>query len=204
MTTKEFVTLEKRLLPALSGLAIKGRLMFIPPVDHTLRGFNFEPSGFDKRGIYVTAFFLPLCVPRTHISYEFGRRLKGTGWRADAPDLEATLTEAMRKETPFLCSLRTVQDVVNAVMPFAENARDPYAHEAIAYMLVRCGNTNDALTAVGQLLASLDLAIPWQHEMAERAKSLKSQLLADPAAAQRQLDAWESETVKNLGLEEFR
>jgi hypothetical protein len=39
--------------------------------------------------------------------------------------------------------------------------------------------------------------------MAERARALKARLLVNPASAQQQLEAWESETAKNLGLEKF-
>jgi hypothetical protein len=46
--------------------------------------------------------------------------------------------------------------------------------------------------------------VPWQREVADRAHALKSQLVSDPATAQKQFDGWEADTAKNLGLEEFR
>jgi hypothetical protein len=48
LTTREFVSLEKSLLPELPGFAIKGPLMFIPPAERLLRGISFEGSSFDK------------------------------------------------------------------------------------------------------------------------------------------------------------
>jgi hypothetical protein len=49
VTTKEFVAIEKRLLPDFPGFAVKGTLMFIQPLGNTLRGFHWEPSAFSKR-----------------------------------------------------------------------------------------------------------------------------------------------------------
>src|SRR5579862_3328741 len=112
MKTKEFLSLEKRLLPSFPGFSVKASLMLIPPVHHTLRGFDFDASGFSKDKFYVNAFYLPLCIPQKHLSFTFGKRLKGTGWHAAAPNLEAELIPAMKKEVQFLSSLRTPKDVL--------------------------------------------------------------------------------------------
>ena len=40
--------------------------------------------------------------------------------------------------------------------------------------------------------------------MDERANALKSQILSNAASAQKQLEAWEAESIHNLGLEKFR
>jgi hypothetical protein len=54
-----------------------------------------------------------------------------------------------------------------------------------------------------RLVRLLDVKIPWQREMANRAGILKAKLLSNPVEVQRQLEAWEAESVKNLGLEKF-
>jgi hypothetical protein len=203
MTTEEFVSLGRRLQPDFPDFAIRRRLFFISPLEHTLRGFNFDPSGFDKTRFYINAFYLPLCIPRKNLSYTFGKRLKGTGWHADAPNLEIELVNAMQRETPFLISLRTPKDVVEDAKLRAWDSKDPHKREVVAYMLARAGEVAEAVVALDRLLSVLDPDIPWQHEMADRALALNSQLVDAPAAAQRQLDVWEAETVKNLGLEEF-
>ena len=61
MRAKDFVTLEKRLLPNLPNFTIKGPLLFIVPIGHTLRGFHFDGSSFDKKAFYVTRS-LCLCM----------------------------------------------------------------------------------------------------------------------------------------------
>jgi hypothetical protein len=45
--------------------------------------------------------------------------------------------------------------------------------------------------------------IPWQAEIASRARILESLLLTDPERANKQLEKWEFETTHNLGLDEF-
>src|SRR5215469_13812914 len=134
MKIKDFVALEKRLLPALPGFAIKRDLMFIPPVDHTLCGFSFESSGFDKAAFYVGAFFLPLCVPRKYFSFNLGHRV-GSGWEISNPALECELASAMQKDAQFLSSLKTREDVVEAIKLRVAASKNLYGHEALAYML---------------------------------------------------------------------
>jgi len=50
----------------------------------------------------------------------------------------------------------------------------------------------------------LDSAIPWQRDMADRAQALRAKLIANPSEAQHQLDARETKSVRNLGLERSR
>ena len=69
MTTKEFIALEKSLLPDLPDFAVKGPLMFIPPAERLLRGISFEGSSFDKTSFYVTVFVMPLCIPTKHLYF---------------------------------------------------------------------------------------------------------------------------------------
>jgi hypothetical protein len=204
MTTKEFVLLERRLQPNFPEFVIKGRLFFIPSVEHTLRAFSFEPSGFNKTVFYINAFYLPLCIPCKYLSFTFGKRLKGTGWHADAPNLESELVKAMQSEVPFLRSLRTAKEVAEAVaQSLKQNPRDPYRHEAVAYMLARSGEIAEAVVALDRLMSVLDLTVSWQGEMADRALALKEKLIDAPTVAQRQLDDWQTETVRNLDLEGF-
>jgi hypothetical protein len=85
-----------------------------------------------------------------------------------------------------------------------QESQDPYTQQAIAYALARAGDVNKAVAELGQLTALLDVKVPWQREMVERADALKSQLLSDTTSAQKQLEAWEAESARNLGLEKFR
>ena len=77
MKTREFVNLEKRLLQDLPGFAIKGSLMFISPVGHTLRGFCFDTSGFDKRAFYLWSLFMPPVCAFKICSFYFWAKTRG-------------------------------------------------------------------------------------------------------------------------------
>ena len=102
MTTKEFVSLEKSLLPEFPGFAIKGPLMFIPPAERLLRGISFEGSSFDKTSFSVSMFVMPLCVPTKHLYLNFGNRVRHKGggdrWNMEMPNLVTEL--GSRVETP--------------------------------------------------------------------------------------------------------
>jgi hypothetical protein len=58
MTKKELAAIAKRLLPSFPGFTLKGALMFVQPLDHTLRGFQFEPSAFSKKAFLCKRVFL--------------------------------------------------------------------------------------------------------------------------------------------------
>ena len=204
MKTKEFVNLEKRLLQDFPGFAIKGSMMFISPVGHTLRGFCFETSGFDKRAFYLWSFFMPLYVPSEHIHFTFGERIGGNKrWNADQPELGAALRSEMLKELPFLYSLKTAKDVANALEPMTKRT-NPHCHEAFAYTLIRSGKIGAAAEALNRLLKLIDMTVEWQQKIAERVGLIQGKLLKNPEEALKQLDIWESETASNLGFEVLR
>jgi hypothetical protein len=206
MTKKEFVALEKHILPSFPGFEIKGSLMFLPPLEHTLRGFSFEGSAFDKTSFYVTVFFMALCIPRKHLIFNLGERLRDRGsdrWTVNGANFEAALESAMKKEVPLLERLKTPQDVAEMAAQKG-HPKDPYRQETIAYMSAFAGQIKPALSALENLSAMLDTSVRWQEEMASRAQLLQTELLKNPKEAKRQLTAWKADTVRNLGLEDFR
>lgn len=204
MRNKDFAVLARRLLPGLPGFAIKAPLMFILPIGYTLRGLYFESHSYDKKLFYVWVFFLPLFIPRKHVSFEFGKRIGGDRWNADAPDLIQELGDALKREAlPFLSVIKSPWDVAQAAMAL-RLPQNQHIQQAIAYALARAGEVNTALRALHELIRLLDARVPWQREMAERAETLIGKLAVNPADAQKQLETWEAETVKNLGLDSFR
>jgi len=205
MKNKEFAALGKLLLPDLPGFVVKSPMVFSLPVKYVLRGLYFERSGFDKETFYAWVFFLPLYVPTTHVGFTFGKRLrdhaKREQWNALAPNLIDELVAAVKREAlPFLSGIESPRDVVKAAKSLA-NLQNPYLQEALAYSLARAGDGDDAVAGLDQLVNLLDRAIPWQREMADRAQALRAKLIANPPDAEHQLDAWETESLRNLGVE---
>lgn len=207
MTKRDFISLEKRLLPGLHGFSIAGQLMLLSPVGDTLRGVYFESHTSDAKLFYVWAFFFPLYIPTERIYFNLGKRISannGDRWDADKPDVESLLTSAIQKEAvPFLANLKSADDVVDTAKRIIGDSKDPYGHQAIAFALARGGRIEQAVNALDRLNLLLDVNSPWQGVMAKRANTLKS-LLTVPADANRQLDAWVEESIRNLELERFR
>lgn len=210
MTTKDLLVIEKRLLPSFPGFVSKGRLMFIEPIEHTLRGFHFDPSGFSKRDFYVNVFFLPLYIPASHLHLTFGHRLRNRSaqrWSGDQPELEAALRSEMLKEVLFLAGLKTADDVAKALQPFAKSNQagytNPHSHEALAYSLIRAGQAGKAATVIDSLLGSNDSNGDWEQEIRARARLIRDKLRESLEEAERQLTVWQSETIHNLGLDAF-
>lgn len=209
MTTKDFLVIEKRLLPSFPGFVSKGRLMFIQPVEHTLRGFHFDPSAFSKRDFYVNLFFLPLYVPASHVHLTFGHRLRnrsGERWSGDQPEFEAALRSEMLREVVFLAGLKTADDVVKALQPFAKPNQagytNPHSYEALAYSLIRAGQAGRAATVIDNLLSS-NPKVDWEREIIARAGLIREKLSGSFEEAERQLTIWENETTHSLGLDAF-
>jgi len=208
MRNSEFKAIEKRLAAHLPGFRLKGRLMFLVPVESVLRGFYFEPSGFAKDRFYLEAFFQPLFVPANEITFLFGRRLgDNKRWRSDEPDLESALLSSMKAEVPKLLRLNNAETIASALEVFAKmNAVgfvNPHCREAFAYALVKAREIERANQVLGILINSIDTTVTWQREIESRAIRIREMLLKQPQDAIEQLAAWEAETARTLGLEEF-
>lgn len=206
MTTREFVSIEKSLLAELPGYAIKGSLMFIPPVESLLRGLSFEGSSFDRASFYVTAFVMPLCVPTTHLYFNFGSRVRDKGggdrWDSRMPGLTKQLSDSLKlTAVPFLSRVESLLDFVDVAREFPGN---PHTPKAVAFALARAGRIAQAIEILGGLPRQLDVNVKWQREIAGQASTLKAILEADPSKAMEQLRAWEVETVRSLGLGQFQ
>ena len=202
MSNKEFSALARSLSPALPSFAIKGPLLLICPMNGILRGLLFESHSHSSTLFYVWVFFLPLCVPTRNLALNLGRRISSPGggpWDSAQKGLIETLIEAVKREgLPFLSRVESIGDLADSAGSLP--SKGPYTLQAIAYSLARDGKFARAVTALDEMMQSLDGKIAWQLEMAKRANALKSKLLSDPAGALRQLQDWEAESLGNLGL----
>ena len=185
------------------GFMQKGLMLYASPLKHVLRGFYFEGSGFDSAAFYVWAFFLPLYVPSTHVSFNFGKRLgEGSGkrWNLNAPSLHDELWASIQRDgLPFLEGVKEPCDLPEAILQLGTNF-DPYRMEAVAYSLAMADDVASAKQALERLRNGLDMGISWQAEIGERAEQLAVKLADSSHKAKIQLAEWEKITVNNLGL----
>jgi hypothetical protein len=205
MTNKDCVAIGNRILASLPGYTAQKNLVFANPIGHTLKGVCFDRSAFDARSFYVQVFIQPMFVPAKHLGFNLGWRVGGGShrWNADDPNMISDLTDALEREgVPFLFRVRSPREVAAAAASL-NKTNDPYVQEAIAYALALAGDSEEAVAAFEHLAALLDVQIPWQLEMEQRARRLKADLLNNLRVAQRQLDDWRMETAKNLGLARF-
>jgi hypothetical protein len=203
MTTAEFVKLETRLLREFPGFVVKGRLLFRSPTEGLLQGIHFDGSDFDKISFYVTFFVMPLCVPSEHLYLNYGSRVRnkrgGDRWSKDAPDLVAELSLALESQAmPFL-------RVCSSLMSFVDIAASsfsatPRGLQARAFTLARAGRFDTAIELLDQLLSQVDRSVRWQKQIAVLSQGLREKLVSSPEKAQQQLEAWETETLRNLGI----
>jgi hypothetical protein len=201
MKKKPLIALANRLLPNLAGFSIHGSTIIQLPLQETLRGFDLDISGWDKKAFYLTMFFMPLYVPIGHVHYTFGHRLRREGWSIDRPHLEEDMFEQMQKHVPYLSTLNAPQNVVRALEPYAQGTNHN-CHEAYAYSLIRAGERTRAMAAINALLA-LQIDQAWERIVALRAESIKDQLEQGLDGATDLLAAWEKETIHKLGLDMF-
>jgi hypothetical protein len=204
MNTAQVRSLSRDLLPHIPSYRHKGHMLFATPLNHVLRAFYFESSAFDRSTFYLWAFFLPLYVPTTHVSFNFGTRLRKEsgceGWDlSDAQLGEALLASIRSNGLPFLDNVRLPRDVPTAIQRLHAGA-GPHGLEAIAYSLVIADKITQAEEALERLSKTLDATVPWQAEMMGRASRLARKLCMHPQDALQQLAEWEEETLKNLKL----
>lgn len=211
MRVKELISLEKNLLGQFPGFTVKGQLMILNPVEHTLRGFHFDGSSFDKKSFYVDVFFMPLCVPTEQVHFTFGHRVRDKGgdrWSIQDSNFQLTLELAMQREVLFLSSLHTPKDVAKALEPLTRpndaGYVNPHCYEALAYTLVQAGEISRAAEVIDTLLKHANPTLAWECEISERARLIQGKLLKHPEAVGEQLAVWEAQTIRNLELDDCK
>jgi hypothetical protein len=184
---------------------MRGPMIFATPVARILRAICFEASSLDKESFYVWAFPLPLFVPTDRIHFSFGDRLRyrgGDRWSINETAMISELQAVVRgKALPFLTHVGSVQGLLE-FFETAPNRRNPYVMQGIAYALAFV-DIERAIAALRELESLLDVQIPWQSELKERAQSFRIQLTENPSAARQQLEGWESDSIGKLKLESW-
>ncbi len=207
MKYREFEEISRELVCCMPGFEIKGPLLFRSPIGGILRGICFDRSA-DADLFYVWYFFLPLFMRREDISFTFGNRLwhpRGQwAWERGMDGLIPDLRRMIEREVlPFVSKVNTAADVVREAEAHLHYP-GPHYLNTLAYALARAGQTKRSLAAFDRLLVELDPGVFWQNDLADEARRFKGLLETDPDQAQRQLDAWTDESLRNLRLEKYR
>jgi len=207
MKHKEFERIAHSLkLEHSASYAIKGPIIALVPCRHVLRGVYFESASSDPDEFYVWVFSMLLCVPSGHVNFSMGERLDFGGrerWSRKNPAYLEQLANAITKEGfPFLAKRNTLAKVRHEAKRQRGTPPDPYYQEIVAFSLAREGSVESAIRELNVLSNLLNSDIQWEREMAERAQVLTMDLLADQELTRRRLDLWESETIRNLGIEQ--
>ncbi len=182
----------------LPGFVSEGRLMFMMPLGHSLKGVYFDRSIVGPEMCNVNVFVQPLFVRAENLTFNLGWRLGGGTklWNLDA-SLAELMDKVKLEAVPFLASVISPRDLAKAAkrLHITEN---PLVKIYIAYALVRDGEFTDAIDALDEFVAVEPHGF-WRND----ALSLKRRLHQDPIAAQSQLDANEIYTVAALKLDAF-
>jgi len=127
LSKKELEAIGKRLLPDLFGFVVRGPLLVMKPLGHTLRAIYLSGS-IDPRSFYVQILLQPLFVPSEHVFFNVGWRLRGgsggsDSWDADAPNLITELGAGLTREAlPFLLRVELPQDTARAAASASASA----------------------------------------------------------------------------------
>jgi len=195
------------LLPHLPGYYISGRMLLAGPLEHLLRGFFFDASGFDASWFYLQVFVQPLYVPSDHISFNFGQRI--AGWKINKSNEDEVMSQVLlRVREEGLPLLERIQVPLDLAQYVAEqkNIDDPYVQEARAYSLIIAGEHSQGLEGMEQLLKTLarhierEPGVYWLQDLHKRNYTFYNLLSHNSEAAIKQLEEWRAYTLRSLNL----
>lgn len=211
MKTKQIESFARNyLLPHLPGFSVTRWLLHEEPVISVLRAFAFEDSEFDKDAVYVWVFVLPMYVPRSDISFTFGRRLQNRkgllkrtetwqiGAPVDAKEVDSMLA-SIKDALPFLSKLQSPALIAKNLVWETKLFGNPFVEEAVAYSLARTGKYSEARGKLAKLISSVKPDDPWSH-IAENASELVTAIDRGEQYVSQLLDRWSDQTTRNFRL----
>ncbi len=204
MKGREFEKLARNeFLPHLPGYVARGSLIYEEPVGDILKGIDADTSSFTADRLFVTAFAMPLYVPREHIVLSISRRLGGPAhfWTPSEPQFASGLRAAMVEEgLPFLEAHGTPAKLLEHT--HWQDVRNIRAMELQAYTLLKVGRMAEATLGLSRAAAKGEEegVASWAKEVSGRTRLVGSLLEANPDRALEQLEEWRQESLDRLKL----
>ena len=212
MKQKKLESLLKQfVLPYLSNFSVKGKLMFMRPVDYVLGGFYFDSSHFESNRFTIETFIQPLYVPKENIVFNIGIRLRNQElnewWTMETENegrIMAQILEQIKMDgLPFLQRFDSTMKLRTELQRLNSSKKDIRFLEIIAYTLILERNFVLAAEEMDQLLnniANITDRSPWVDEMNKRVHVMRDALTESSEKAIELLDSWKNLTLEKLKL----
>jgi hypothetical protein len=191
---------------SLPELGMGNDVLFVPPVEHILRCFIFEPDFRTKGAVWFWRVVMPLYRPPTYIILNYADRLLG-GEKISVlePDLPQTIDRLVRVVRPgefdYLNGIRTPHDFLQKIdwsrLPSSPNYR---LDLALTHYLT--GNVS-ACQEILESVVCAKLSPRWARNVGV-AQEIVEELKADPSALARRIEAWEAINIRWFRVESRR
>lgn len=116
-----------------SKLGIRGRLIYLRPVDHILAGVDLNPSYNDVDRSDLEAFAMPLVVPREDVAYTVGERLSEVMLGLDAQELPQSMIAEIERGLDLAASWKSPGNFLQK-RSWKKNKNELYVAEVEVYL----------------------------------------------------------------------
>jgi hypothetical protein len=192
-----FIKMAKRALKvlhrSLPALRMGNDLLFLPPVEHILRGFALETNLEMKGTAYLWRVVVPIYRPPTFLILNYSERLLG-GEKVSVleSDLGQTIDRLVRVISPgeldYLNGMQSPQDFLHRI-DWGDRPSSPNYRMDLALTHYMVGDV-PACRKVLEQVASAKLSPRWADGV-RLAQELLEELKVDPSALARRIEAWE-------------
>lgn len=216
MTIREWQKLAKEhLLPHFPDMTLSGRWMLYAPIGWQVRGFAFEPSGFDKLQFTVYAGVLPLYVPQSvggtfseRIGWLAKRRRGDIWWNLGQTGADAVFADIRQRiqqdAMPYMMQRATVEGMTKIRQhQLIHLSDDRYVFQAMLCAGILLDDSHVVEREWQHFTAyHAKYAVPdspeWVTDLFRVTERIYQQFLADPASAREEIAHWRHERAAEL------
>jgi hypothetical protein len=187
----------KVLHKSLPALRMGHDLLFVPPIQHILRGFSLE-TNFEMKGeAYLWRVVIPLYRPPTFLILNYADRLLG-GEKVSVleADLDETVDRLVRVisqgEIEHLKGIQSPQDFLQKI-DWDSRPTSPNYQLDLALTHYMAGDPPACLKILEQVISAK--SGPRWADNVNLAHELFEELKANPAALDRRIKAWEDKNI---------